>query len=90
VAARRVRPCRPNLVGRLQEERMPGKWEPQPKHWRVRAKAADGMMVTLGRYATAEEAEADCAKFAKEGRYRDLSVQPIAPAPVAPPAKPEE
>ena len=56
------------------------KWNP-PKYWRVRATAADGLIVTLGRYATAEEADADCGKFALLGEYRDLAVQPIAPRP---------
>jgi len=58
---------------------MSAKWDPEPKYWRVRAKAADGLTVTLGRYATAEEAHAECSKFAAEGGYRDLAVQPIEP-----------
>jgi hypothetical protein len=57
---------------------MPAKWN-DPKHWRLRATAADGLTVTLGRYATAEEAQAECDKFAAEGCYRDLAVQPIEP-----------
>jgi hypothetical protein len=56
------------------------KWNPE-KHWRLRAMATDGLMVTLGRYATAEEAQADCSKFAATGGYRNLAVQPIAPRP---------
>ncbi len=56
------------------------KWNP-PKHWRLRATAADGLVVTLGRYETAEQAHADCAKLAEQGGYRDFAVQPIAPRP---------
>jgi len=65
---------------------MPPKWSPKwnlPKHWRLRATAADGLVVTLGRYETAEEADADCGKFALQGEYRNLAVQPIAPRPEA-------
>ena len=60
------------------------KWSPKwnlPKHWRLRATAADGLAVTLGRYETAEQAHADCGHFAEQGGYRDLAVQPIAPRP---------
>ncbi len=56
----------------------------EPKRWRLRGKAADGLVVTLGRYDTEEEAQADCRKFAGTGIYRELAVQPIAVrAPVA-------
>jgi hypothetical protein len=71
-------------AARPQEKRMPPKWNPKwnpPKHWRVRATAADGLIVTLGRYETPEEAHADSDKFAASGQYRDLAVQPIAPRP---------
>lgn len=63
---------------------MPPKWNPKwnlPKLWRLRATAADGLIVTLGRYATAEEADADRGKVALQGKYRNLAVQPIAPGP---------
>jgi hypothetical protein len=63
---------------------MPAKWN-DPKHWRLRATAPDGLTVTLGRYATAEEAHADCEKVASEGCYRDLAVQRIEPKPGPPP-----
>lgn len=59
---------------------MPAKWN-QPKSWRLRAIAADGVAVTLGRYETAEEAAAECSKFAAEGRYSDLAVERIEPRP---------
>ncbi|MBP7745325.1 MAG: hypothetical protein KA383_04280 [Phycisphaerae bacterium] len=58
----------------------PNKWN-VPKLWRLRGKAPDGVTVTLGRYATAEEAEADCQKHAAEGEYRDLAIQAIEPPP---------
>lgn len=54
--------------------------------WRVRGKASDGLLVTLGRYLTEEEARTDCEKFVKEGTYRDVRVDPITP--VSPPAQP--
>ena len=63
---------------------MPPKWSAKwnsPKYWRVRATATDGLIVTLGRYATAEEADADCGRFTLQGEYRNLAVQPIAPRP---------
>ncbi len=70
------------------EKRMPvkrpAKWN-QPKYWRVRARAADGLIVTLGRYETQEEAHADCGKLAEQGIYRDLTVQAIEPKPEPPP-----
>lgn len=56
------------------------KWN-RPKYWRVRATAADGLAVTLGRYETAEEAHADSDAFTRGGRYRDLAVQAIEPRP---------
>jgi hypothetical protein len=62
------------------------KWN-QPKHWRLRATAADGLTVTLGRYETAEQAHTDCGVFAKQGVYRDLAVQPIEPRPDLDPAE---
>jgi hypothetical protein len=69
---------------------MPPKWFPkwnQPKHWRLRATAADGLIVTLGRYETAEQAHADCGNFAQQGGYRNLAVQPIELRPDAAPAE---
>jgi hypothetical protein len=65
------------------------KWN-QPKHWRVRATADDGLVVTLGRYETAEEAHADSDAFTRGGRYRDLAVQAIEarPDPAAIPCGP--
>jgi hypothetical protein len=59
---------------------MPAQWQTQPKRWRVQGKAPDGLTVTLGRYDTEDEANAECAKFVREGQYRDVRVAPIAPA----------
>jgi hypothetical protein len=70
--------------GDFMEKRLPTKWSAkwnQPKHWRLRATAADGLTVTLGRYGTAEEAQVDSDAFARSGRYRDLAVQAIEPRP---------
>ncbi len=47
-----------------------------PLTWRVRGKASDGMIVTLGKYDTKNKAEADCERFAKEG-YGDVKIDPI-------------
>ncbi|MEW6253252.1 MAG: hypothetical protein AB1716_21645 [Planctomycetota bacterium] len=58
----------------------PQKWNP-PKYWRLRATATDGLVVTLGRYATEAEAHLDLGRFTHEGGYRDLSIQPITPRP---------
>lgn len=60
--------------------RMPAKsyskWN-VPKLWRLRGTAADGLTVTLGRYATEEEAQADSGRLAMGGAYRNLIVQPL-------------
>ncbi len=48
------------------------------KHWRLRATVADGLIVTLGRYATAEQADADRGRFALRGEYCSLAVHSIA------------
>jgi hypothetical protein len=45
----------------------------------VQGKAADGLTVTLGRYDTEDEANLECAKFVREGLYRDVRVAPIPP-----------
>jgi hypothetical protein len=58
---------------------MPAQWQGQPKRWRVQGKAADGLTVTLGRYDTEDEANLECAKFVREGLYRDVRVAPIPP-----------
>ena len=50
----------------------------EPLTWRVRGKASDGMIVTLGKYDSEKEAEADCERFVKEG-YADVRIDPIKP-----------
>ena len=62
------------------------KWNP-PKHWRLRATAPDRTTVTLGRYETAEQAQADRASFVAQGLYRDITVEPIEPKPDPPAAE---
>jgi hypothetical protein len=57
------------------------------KHWRLRATAADGVAVTLGRYETEEEAHADSERFTERGGYHDLAIEPIEP--VSDPPSPE-
>jgi len=60
---------------------MPTAWQGTPKRWRVQGKATDGLVVTLGRFDTEEEARAECARLVAEATYRELTVQPIAPPP---------
>jgi hypothetical protein len=67
----------PNAPSRPKDNEMATKWSAkwnQPKLWRLRGKAVDGMMVTLGRYETQEEAQTDCSKFAATGGYRELAI----------------
>jgi len=52
-----------------------------PKLWRVRGKARDGLVVTLGRYETEPEAQADLLRLTRSGSYRNLELQPIAVQP---------
>ncbi len=60
----------------------PSKWNPRRNWiWRLRGKAADGLVVTLGRYETTAEAEADLARMSVGGAYRNLVLQPLEPAP---------
>jgi hypothetical protein len=59
------------------------KWNPQRNWiWRLRGKAVDGLVVTLGRYETTDEAQADLARITVGGGYRDLILQPLEPAPL--------
>jgi hypothetical protein len=67
------------------EHCVPANWATEPMRWRVRGKASDGLLVTLGRFLTEEEARADCEKLTKEGAYRDIRVDPIEP-PIRPAA----
>lgn len=57
---------------------------PAPKLWRIRGKAKDGLVVTLGRYETEAEAQTELQRLAREGHYRNLELQALAPP--APPA----
>lgn len=59
---------------------MTTKWQGEPKRWRVRGKSSDGLMVTLGCHDTEKAAEAEAAKFLKEGFYRNVTVERIKPA----------
>jgi len=71
------------------EKRMPPKWQSAPKRWRVRGTAADGLVVTLGRYETEEQAITDRDRLVREGVHRNVHIDPIPPAPeAAPPGGP--
>lgn len=54
----------------------PPQWN-RPKFWRLCGRAADGQIVTLGRYETLEEANADRARFAADSGYRELEVKAL-------------
>lgn len=63
---------------------MPPKIPPRPvnpKRWRICAVAADGLRVTLGRYDTREEADADFRRLATSSAYRNVVIEPLAVAP---------
>jgi hypothetical protein len=73
--------------------RAPKTWRTSaPKLWRIRGKAGDGMVVTLGRYETEEEAQTEMQRLTEAGSYRNLELQAIAPppppAPLTPPTPP--
>jgi hypothetical protein len=71
----------------VETKSMAGKWQSEPKRWRVRGKSpADGMVVTLGRYDTEQEAQAACDTLMKQKTYVDPRVEPIVlPSLPAPP-----
>lgn len=52
-----------------------------PKLWRIRGKARDGLIVTLGRYETETEAQLDLKRLADLGNYRNLEVEALPPPP---------
>lgn len=56
-----------------------------PKLWRIRAKAHDGLVVTLGKYETESEAQLDLQRLADAGGYRNLLVEALPPPPPLPP-----
>jgi hypothetical protein len=55
-----------------------------PKLWRIRGRARDGLVVTLGRYETEPEAQSDLQRLTRDGGYRHLELQALAP-PTPPP-----
>ena len=59
-----------------------------PKLWRIRGKARDGLVVTLGRYETEPEAQIHLQRLTREGGYRNLELQAIAPPPPPPTSEP--
>jgi len=56
---------------------MAGKWQGEPKTWRVRGKSTDGMVVTLGCHDSESAAKTDADKFIKDGMYKNVSVERI-------------
>ena len=63
-------------------------WLRAPKMWRIRGKAGDGLVVTLGRYETEPEAQLDFERLTREGVYRGLELQAIAPTGLSPAPQP--
>jgi hypothetical protein len=55
------------------------KSEPKVWHWRIRAKASDNQIVTLGKYDTEDQARADHEKIVREGLYRNVTIEEIKP-----------
>jgi hypothetical protein len=53
--------------------------EPKIWHWRIRAKASDNQIVTLGKYDTEDQARADHEKIVREGLYRNVRIEEIKP-----------
>ena len=71
--------------------RAPKTWRiSAPKLWRIRGKAGDGLVVTLGRYETEPEAQIELQRLTESGGYRNLELQAIDPPPTPPstPASP--
>jgi hypothetical protein len=69
--------------------RPPKTWRTSaPKLWRIRGKARDGLVVTLGCYETEPEAQNDLQRLTRDGSYRNLELQAIAPPAPPPTAAP--
>jgi hypothetical protein len=70
---------------------MSSKWQGEPKRWRVRGKApSDGLVVTLGRYDTEDEARTACDSLTRDGTYRNITVEAIIlPIPAPTPGSPD-
>lgn len=60
-------------------------WRPTaPKLWRIRGKARDGLVVTLGKYETEAEAQLDLQRLSDARDYRNLVVEALPPPPPPP------
>jgi hypothetical protein len=59
-----------------------------PKLWRIRGKARDGLVVTLGKYETEPEAQLDLERLTKSGGYRNLALEELDPPPPLPETAP--
>ncbi len=70
----------PDRVPKLPRRPPPKTWRSAaPKLWRIRGKARDGLIVTLGRYETEPEAQFDLQRLTLGGDYRNLEIQALAP-----------
>jgi hypothetical protein len=57
---------------------------PLPFLFRIVGKSGDGLVVTLGKYRSRDEAELDHARLVKDAYYRDVTIDEIAlPTPPA-------
>lgn len=55
---------------------------PPPFTLKITGKSRDGMVVTLGKYRTQAEADADHARLVKEGYYSNVQITELPPPPV--------
>jgi hypothetical protein len=53
------------------------KSEPKIWHWRIRGKASDNQIVTLGKYDTKDAAQVDHDKIVGEAFYRNVTIEEI-------------
>ncbi len=51
--------------------------EPKIWRWRIRGRASDGQVVTLGKYDTQSEAKVEHDKIVAEGSYRNVRLEQI-------------
>lgn len=61
---------------------------PPPLLFRIIGNSGDGLVVTLGKYRTREEAEIDFARFKNDPYYRNVKLSEIPQPPAAPAGAP--
>jgi hypothetical protein len=72
----------PSRVPKTSRATPPKSWRTvSPKLWRIRGKARDGLVVTLGKYETEPEAQLDLQRLIQSGGYRNLALEALEPPP---------